>query len=100
MMAAKIARSSGGVTEGWSRWQIAFAVGTPIAIGAGILYYRSRSRSRQRTTDSKPKDAKKSAEDHQKQQVIVTMLAKLWDIDPLSSRCIIVTCVSQMTVES
>jgi len=77
MMAAKIARSSGGVTEGWSKWQIAFAVGTPIAIGAGILYYRSRSRSRQRTTDSKPKDAKKSAEDHQKQQVSVTMLAKL-----------------------
>ncbi|KAI0231228.1 Mitochondrial import receptor subunit TOM70 [Lamellibrachia satsuma] len=69
-MAANIARN-GGVTEGWSKWQIAIAVGTPIAIGAaGIWYYRSRSRSRQRTTDSKSKDAKKSAENQQQKQAV------------------------------
>ena len=69
MMAANIARS-GGVTEGWAKWQIAIAVGTPIAIGAvGVWIYRSRSRSRQRTTDSKPKGTKKHAESKQKEVI-------------------------------
>ena len=69
MMAANIAKS-GGVTEGWAKWQIAVAVGTPIAIGAvGVWFYRSRSRSRQGTADSKSKGAKKHAENKHKQVI-------------------------------
>ena len=33
------------VTEGWTKWQIALAVGAPVALGLAGLWYYKRSKS-------------------------------------------------------
>ena len=48
---------------GWSKWQIALAVGAPIAV-AGLAfgaYYLSRSGKPKESTETKPSEGKKSA---------------------------------------
>ena len=46
---AAVVVNNGSVTDGWSKWQIALAVGAPMALGAaGFWYYKKRNKPRSR----------------------------------------------------
>ena len=48
----------GNVTEGWAKWQVALAVGAPVALGlAGLWYY-----NRKQNGSPPPADVEKGKE--------------------------------------
>lgn len=59
-----MAEKYSSVVEGWTKWQVALAVGAPIALGlAGLWYYkRKRSPVAASVEDKAEKEAKTEAE--------------------------------------
>ena len=58
-----MAEKVSNVLEGWSKWQVAVAVGAPIALGlAGLWYYKRRSPGASPTVEEKVQPKEKKAE--------------------------------------
>jgi hypothetical protein len=60
MVMAAASNNIGSSGSAWSKWQIALAVGAPVAVGIGIWYLRNSSSTTGQDKDSVKEDGRKN----------------------------------------
>lgn len=60
VMAASSSNSLGSSGSAWSKWQIALAVGAPVAVGIGIWYLKNSGSTTGQDKDSIKEDGRKN----------------------------------------
>jgi import receptor subunit TOM70 len=67
-MASNMSKGTNNVTEGLSKWQIALAVGAPVALGlVGLWYYKKMKTNPE---EEPPHDKKKDVEARKKEEQV------------------------------